>query len=135
MDVEKYLARIGFSGAAEVSLKCLAQLQACHQLAVPFENHDVFRERKKVLETEVLFERIVNEKRGGWCHELNGLFSWLLGELGFSVKIVSASNFNPEKKEFNGMFDHMALLVSLGEQQYLTDVGFGKFNAHYMPIR
>ena len=135
MDATKYLTRIGFSGTVEVSLKCLAELQACHQLAVPFENLDVFLKRKKVLEVEVLFERIVEEKRGGWCCELNGLFAWLLENLGFSVKKVSASYFNPEKNEFNGMFDHMALVVSLGEQEYLTDVGWGNINAHYMPIR
>ena len=135
MEVGRYLTRIGFSGSVEVSLRCLAELQACHQLAVPFENLDVFRERKKVLEVEVLFERIVDEERGGWCCELNGLFAWLLEELGFSVRRVSASYFNPEKKEFNGMFDHMALVVTLGEQEYLTDVGWGNINAHYMPIR
>jgi N-hydroxyarylamine O-acetyltransferase len=102
---------------------------------VPFENLDVFLNRKKVLDVEVLFERIVEEKRGGWCCELNGLFAWLLENLGFSVRKVSASYFNPEKNEFNGMFDHMALVVSLGEQEYLTDVGWGNINAHYMPIR
>ena len=108
---------------------------ACHQLAVPFYNLDVFLKRKKVLQVEVLFERIVEERRGGWCCELNGLFSWLLEKLEFSVRKVSASYFNPEKKEFNGMFDHMALVGTLGEQEYLTDVGWGNINAHYMPIR
>ena len=34
--------------------------------------------------------QIVTSRRGGWCHELNGGFSWLLRELGFSVRVVSA---------------------------------------------
>ena len=136
MEVERYLARIGFSGSADVSLRCLAQLQACHQLAVPFENLDVFRKRKKVLELEVLYERIVNEERGGWCCELNGLFAWLLGELGFSVRRVSSDYFNPDKKQFREWPNsHMALVVTLGEQEYLTDVGWGSMGSHYMPIR
>ena len=135
MDVPRYLTRIGFSGNPEVSLKCLAELMACHQLTVPFENLDVFMKRKKVLKVEILFERIIEERRGGLCFELNGLFSWLLEELGFSVRRVSASYFNPKKKEFHGMFNHMALVVTLGEQEYLTDVGWGNINAHYMPIR
>jgi len=135
MDASKYLTRIGFSGSTEVSLKCLAELMACHQLAVPFENLDVFLKRKKVLEVEVLFERIVDEQRGGWCCELNGLFAWLLQDLGFTVRRISASNFNPEKKEFRMMYHHMALVVSLGEQEYLTDVGWGNIHAHYLPIR
>lgn len=135
MEVAKYLSRIGFTGETEVSLKCLSELQTCHQLAVPFENLDVFCERNKLLELEVLYERIVNEKRGGWCCELNGLFSWLLGQLGFSVRKVSASYFNPVKQQFNKMYDHMGLIVSLAGQEYLTDVGWGNINAHYLPIR
>merc|ERR1711970_558596 len=135
MDVGRYLARIGFSGPVDVSLKCLSELMSCHQLAVPFENLDVFLGRKKVLDVDLLFSRIVVEERGGWCCELNGLFAWLLQELGFTVRRVSASYFNQEKKEFNGMYDHMALVVSLGEQEYLTDVGWGNINAHFMPIR
>jgi len=135
MDARKYLTRIGFFGTVEVSLKCLAELMSCHLLAVPFENLDVFLKRKKVLDVEVLFERIVTEKRGGWCCELNGLFAWLLEDIGFTVRRVSASYFNPEKKKFNGMFDHLALVVTLGEHEYLTDVGWGNINAHYMPIR
>ena len=82
MDVGRYLARIGFSGPVDVSLKCLSELMSSHQLAVPFENLDVFLGRKKVLDVELLFTRIVEEERGGWCCELNGLFAWLLQELG-----------------------------------------------------
>ena len=62
MDATKYLTRIGFSGTVEVSLKCLAELQACHQLAVPFENLDVFLKRKKVLNVEVLFEGLLRRR-------------------------------------------------------------------------
>ena len=78
MNVPRYLTRTGFSGTVEVSLKCLAGLMASHQLTVSFENLDVFLKRKKVLEVEVLFERIIEERRGGLCLELNRLFSWLL---------------------------------------------------------
>ena len=88
MDVQKYLDRIKFNGNIEVSLACLTKLQQCHQSNVPFENYDLFTNRKKVLNHEILYEQIVTNKRGGWCHELNGLFSWLLCQLGFDVQVV-----------------------------------------------
>ena len=75
--ISLYLERIGYNDNVEVSLKCLRKLQECHQSRVPFENLDVFTGRKKVLDNEILFEQIVIKRRGGWCHELNGLFCWL----------------------------------------------------------
>ena len=94
MEVQKYLDRIGFQGDIEISLACLTKLQHHHQLAVPFENLDVFTNRKKQLRVESLYQQVVERWRGGWCHELNGLFSWLLTTLGFDVKIVSANYFD-----------------------------------------
>ena len=75
IDIPRYLERICFKHKPEVSLKCLEELQACHQLTVPFENLDVFTERKKILNVDLIYNQIVLKKRGGWCHELNGLFS------------------------------------------------------------
>ena len=135
MEAQKYLDRIGFQGNVEISLACLTKLQNAHQLHVPFENLDLFTNRKKVLRVEALYEQIVGQHRGGWCHELNGLFAWLLRSLGFEVKIISANYFHPERKTFYGEFDHMALIISLGGQDYLTDVGFGNIHQPFNPIR
>ena len=135
MDVQKYLERIGFQGNVEISLACLTRLQNAHQLHVPFENLDLFTNRKKLLREEDLYEQIVGQHRGGWCHELNGLFAWLLRTLGFEVKIISANYFHPERRTFYGDFDHMALIVRLAGQDYLTDVGFGNIHQAYDPLR
>ena len=92
MDVQKYLDRIGFKGTIELSLSCLTNLQHYHQTNVPFENLDVFTGRKKVLSHESLYEQIVVNRRGGWCHELNGMFSWLLEKLGFKLKVCTVGS-------------------------------------------
>ena len=76
-----------------------------------------------VLDDEALSEKIITNRRGGFCYELNGLFAALLRALGFEVLMVSAGvaraggGFGPE-------FDHMALVVNLDER-WLADVGFG----------
>ena len=42
---------------------------------------------------------------------------------------------SPVKREFNQKFDHMALLVRLGDADFLTDVGMGNIHQLYSPIR
>ena len=134
MDVEKYLARIVFEDDIEITLDCLTKLQNLHQLHVPWENLDVFTNRRKQLEVEELYEQIVVQHRGGWCHEINGLFAWLLRSLGFEVKMVSGHFCNPDTGKFEGDFGHLTLIVRLSGQDYLADVGLGSVNQPFSPL-
>ena len=75
-DTDAYLSRIGFDGKAEPTFDCLKKLMSCHLAAVPFENLDVYHGGiEPSLETDAMFEKIVTNRRGGYCFELNGLFS------------------------------------------------------------
>ena len=105
----------------------LKLLQKRHLLSVPFENLDIHWNRQIVLAVERFFEKIVVEKRGGFCYELNGLFNELLKHLGFNTRLVSARVFNG--KAHGPEFDHAAIIVTLPEGEYLADVGFGEFTA------
>jgi len=98
-------------------------LQVAHLLAVPFENLSIHAGQPIVLEDEALFAKIVERQRGGFCYEANGLFAALLRTLGFDVAMLSAGVANAEGG-FGPDFDHMALMVTLG-QRWLVDVGFG----------
>lgn len=124
MDIRAYLERIGYGGWLEPDLSTLAALHRAHLFAVPFENLDIHMGREIVLDEERLFAKIVEERRGGFCYELNGLFAALLRRLGFRVTLLSAGvaradgGFGPE-------FDHLTLRVDL-EKPYLADVGFGE---------
>ena len=129
MDVSTYLARIGFEEKPKISLDCLARLQAAHQHAVPYENLDVFLGHKKVLEVGELYKKMVVEGRGGWCCELNGLFCWLLQEVGFMVRMVSASYYIEEKQKYKEEFDHLALIVTISEQVEIEHI----FKSHHYP--
>src|SRR5271157_4958068 len=73
------------------------------------------------LEPPLLYEKIVVRRRGGFCYELNGLFSQLLTALGFQVQMLSA-RVRRDDGGFGPEFDHMLLKVEL-EQPWLVDVG------------
>ena len=124
-----------FEDDIEISLACLTKLQNLHLLHVPWENLDVFTGRRKELIVEELYEQLVVQHRGGWCHELNGMFAWLLQTLGFEVKIVSAHFCNPESGKFEEDFGHMALIVRLAGQEYLADVGLGSIDQPFSPLQ
>lgn len=123
MDTEQYLKRINYNGSQTPTLETLRQLQLAHLLTIPFENLSIHIKEPIVLDYELLFDKIVRKRRGGFCYELNGLFSALLNRLGFNSVMLPAGVANNEGV-FSPDFDHMTLLVLL-EDRWLVDVGFG----------
>jgi len=124
MDVDAYLKRINYNGPREVSAETLRALQVAHLQGVPFENLSIHAGEPIVLDEHALFTKIVEQKRGGFCYELNGLFAGLLRALGFDVAMLAAGVARPNGG-FGPIFDHMTLMVTLDER-WLVDVGFGE---------
>ncbi|XP_041824197.1 arylamine N-acetyltransferase 1-like [Melanotaenia boesemani] len=126
MDVEKYLRRIGFTGpAGKPNLELLRSVHTCHLLSVPFEDLTVHSGGRVHINLPSLYDKIVNQRRGGFCFENNSLFSWLLTKLGFQVTILSGQVRNQSTGYYGPPFDHQILVVSLDGQRFLCDVGFG----------
>jgi N-hydroxyarylamine O-acetyltransferase len=122
VDVSPYLERIGFNAPVALDLPTLTALQRTHLSAVPFENLDVFGEIAVRTDLEWSLDKIVRQRRGGWCFEVNGAFSALLRAIGFDVRLLGAAVLldGPNK-----LIDHLTLEVTL-DQPYLVDVGFGE---------
>lgn len=127
MNSSNYLQRIHYQGSTIPTLSTLKALQKAHLLAIPFENLDIHYQTPIQLKVEKFYQKIVENGRGGFCYELNGLFHSLLLELGFEAKLVSARVYNAKKAAFGPEYDHLAILVQLQGQSYLVDVGFGEF--------
>jgi len=124
MNINDYLDLLEIEKPKKLDYLFLAELQNKHILSVPFENLDIQANIPILLEPEHLYEKIVVNKRGGFCYELNFLFYTLLKNLGFDVIMSSASFFHADINKFAPPFDHLALIVKL-DKCYLTDVGFG----------
>ena len=123
--ISTYLDRLGCPDAREVSRENLFRLQAAHLEKIAYTNLSFYRNGAlNPLETGSLFERIILNRKGGYCFELNGLFSKLLRALGYDVTDYFA------RWHFGGtdaipMRRHRVLKVVLGEEIYLADAGIG----------
>lgn len=62
--LEHYLARIGLGEVPPESPEGLARMQLAHRLAIPFENLDILLGRGIVIDSEVVFDKLVT-RRGG----------------------------------------------------------------------
>uniref|UniRef100_A0AAY5K9F9 arylamine N-acetyltransferase n=1 Tax=Esox lucius TaxID=8010 RepID=A0AAY5K9F9_ESOLU len=128
MDPQKYLLRIGCNAVPTrqtPTLDTLRRVHRCHLMAVPFENLTIHSQGRVLLALPDLYHKIVVRHRGGFCFENNGLFSWLLTEMGFDVTILSGQVKNAITGRYGPPFDHLISMVTLGGQRWLCDVGFG----------
>lgn len=104
-------------------------LRAIHALqpaAIPFEGVDPFLRRPVPLDLDALQAKLVRQRRGGYCFELNTLFGAALDALGFSVTGLACRVrwMAPPDRPHSPRTHHL-LLVDLEEGPYLADVGFG----------
>ena len=134
MDIKLYLDRINFHKKLDVTKDVLYELQKTHLLNVPFENLDIHYGKKISIHPNDIYQKVVIGKRGGFCYELNGLFYQLLKKIGFSVKLISGQVYI-EKGEYSPKYDHLAIIATIDNQEYLVDVGFGKFSLEPLKIQ
>ena len=123
MDIQAYLKRIGFAGDPWPDLATLRRIQRGHLENIPYENLDVQLGRRLTFSVEEAFEKLVNQRRGGWCYEMNGVMGWALETIGFDVMPVTGAI----KRDIRGdtaKGNHLVLGVKL-DRYYLADVGLG----------
>ncbi len=119
-----YLTRIGFTAETQVDLETLTALMRCHLFSIPFENIDVQRNRFVSLKPEDIVNKIVYSNRGGYCYEVNGLFAMALTSIGFRYQFCGGRPmFYPQLWPKT----HAVVVVSIGDEKYICDLGFGSF--------
>ena len=124
IDDKSYLEKLSLF-KEQPSLHYLRRLHHQHLLAIPFENLDVHFRRSIMIDINKIFEKIIPTKRGGFCYELNFLFYHLLVHLGYDCYLISARVLSQETDCYGAEYGHMAILVTIEDDVYLCDVGFG----------
>ncbi|MBU3026386.1 arylamine N-acetyltransferase family protein [Zobellia galactanivorans] len=124
-DINKYLKRIGFKDTIAINLDSLIALHQAQCRTIPFENFDICLGKPIDISPRALEGKLVGQKRGGYCAELNGLFLLALESLGFGVRNLLG------RVHLNGVptgRGHRLILVSLEGKKWLVDTGFGVDN-------
>ncbi|MBF6299895.1 arylamine N-acetyltransferase [Nocardia amamiensis] len=126
LDLDAYLARIGFDGERAPTVAALHELVRAHTTAIPFENLEIILGRSIGLDIATLQDKLVQRRRGGYCYENVGLFAAALERLGFGVTGLSGrvsmgagAGLRPAT--------HALLRVTTSDDDriWLCDVGFG----------
>lgn len=124
-DVDAYLKRICLSRTdIELSPEGLDRLVAAQLNSIPFENLDIFEHEEAVaLDIASLEEKIIKNRRGGYCFELNAIFMSLLQTLGFEAYAHAARIVRGDT--YMRPLSHRVTIVVIDGLRYFCDVGFG----------
>nr|XP_039261498.1 arylamine N-acetyltransferase 2-like [Styela clava] len=127
MDLNKLLERINYVGSIdEVSLKLLNELCISIVSSIPYETLDNFGGKQQQFGLQIIYDKIVNDHRGGNCIDLNIILHWMLSKIGFNVEMCISYGIDKKSNSFIENSPHMCLLVTFDDgQRWLTDVGFG----------
>lgn len=126
VDLDAYLARIGYEGPREPTLAVLRSICQKHPDAIPFENLDVLLGRGISIVPAEVDAKLIGAGRGGYCYEQNSLLKRVLAALGFEVEGLMARVLwmAPEGAPPRPR-SHQVLGVTLDGETWLADAGFG----------
>lgn len=127
MEINKILTRIGIDKSKDeidINFENLKKLQEAYLLNVPYENLDFIFGNEFSVNIMRIYEKIIENNRGGICYESNTLFMYLLKSLGYKVHMIFAKV--EDLTYIASAYPHLALLVKIDEKEYLVDVGNGQ---------
>ncbi|MEO6015059.1 MAG: arylamine N-acetyltransferase [Devosia sp.] len=124
-NLDAYLRRINYSGSIAPTLDTLGTLHRLHPSVIAFENLNPLMELPVRLQLSDIEQKLIFEKRGGYCFEHNSLFKAVLESMDFTVTPLAAGVLWGHEEGYEPSLNHMVLLVDVGGVPYLADVGFG----------
>lgn len=125
LDLDAYLAHLGYEGDRAPTFETLRALQRAHVLTVRWDTIDSFLYRNVRLDLPALQDKLLRRGRGGYCFEHTMLFAAALEKLGFRFSAVSARVQLGADSTTPRPATHAMLLVDLDGTRWLIDVGFG----------
>lgn len=130
--IKKYFERLNISPDTDnlkLDFNLLRSIQYAHVTNIPYENLDIVNGIPLSIEPEVIYDKIIERRRGGYCFELNGLLGWFLRELGFKTKDCMARYLRGESGI--PMRRHRVIIVDLPDGRVLCDAGVGERAPRY----
>jgi N-hydroxyarylamine O-acetyltransferase len=118
--------RIGMSKNEGISFEDLDKVLEKTANSIPFENLCIMEKRMKPLTKENVTDKILLEREGGLCYELNSILHLFLKANDFDTTLIRGVVFDPMKQEWSRTGKtHVTNLVRHNGKEYLVDAGFG----------
>jgi len=93
---------------------------------IPFENMRIMAEKTTEITKEYLINKLLVQKEGGLCYELNSILNLFLIENNFNAVMVRGIVYDHMNQQWNKVGQtHVTNLVYHKGQPYLVDTGFG----------
>lgn len=134
MVLDSYLARIGLPALPAPDLAGLTALHRAQGFAIPYEGIDVFLRRPVSQDISAIFAKLVTQRRGGWCYEMNALLGWALKSAGFNLRRATGAVYRKDRGVV-AHGNHVVLVVTLPEGDFIADLGLGDFLRDPLPLR
>ncbi len=129
LNLDAYFARLGYTGSRDATAPTLTAIHEHHARAIPYENLDVLLGRGIRIDLASIEQKLVREKRGGYCFEQNTLLAAVLRALGFRVTTCMARVRWNAPADTATPLTHLVLVVECaGGGRFLADVGFGSLS-------
>lgn len=118
--------RIGIPETETIPFEKLDLVLEKAALAIPFENMRVIEQQTKAITKENVMSKILVEREGGLCYELNSLLYFFLLENGFDAVLTRGVVYKPAERAFLTIGrTHLTIVLRHEGRQYLVDTGFG----------
>ncbi len=128
MDLDAYLARIGYAGPRVPERDTLAGILRAQVQTIPFENLDVLLGRPIRTDGDSVVRKLVHDRRGGYCFEQNHLLLYALRALGFTAEpMIARVRWQVPAGVATGL-THMLVRVTLNGRDWLADAGMGSLS-------
>ncbi len=134
MELENYLQRIQYTGPVRPDLECLTAVHRHHVQSIPYEDLDVQLGRPLDLDLVRIRRKLIVERRGGWCYEMNGLLGWALAQIGFTVTRMTGGVLGSEQVD-TAFGNHLVLRIDLDGESWIADAGLGDALQEPIPLR
>ena len=125
MNLDRYFARLGYTGPATATLATLHALAIAQPHAIAFENIAVAAGGVPDITLPAVAAKLLDEGRGGYCYEQNTLLQAALRAIGFQVTAHLARVRYQQPPDHVNERGHMLLRVDLPEGRFIVDAGFG----------
>jgi N-hydroxyarylamine O-acetyltransferase len=124
-DLDAYFERIGYDGPRTARLETLCAIHRLHPQAIAFENLNPLLRWPVLLDARSLQQKLLTQRRGGYCYEHNLLLKLALERVGFKVAGLAARVLWNNAEDAIRPRTHMLLQVDIEDELWIADVGFG----------